>query len=147
MAARAGLDLSPGATWALVHIDEHGLARARTLADESGAPPERVSAAVAELRRQGLLGGYGDAGLTAKSDVTLKTKARITLHVPRHVRSHGTARFRGSLKGRPLPPRGVTLELQAHQPGRGWRTVKTTRTRKGGAYSLLATMPGDPTAN
>jgi hypothetical protein len=77
----------------------------------------------------------GDAGLTAKSDVTLKTKARITLHVPRHVRSHGTARFRGSLKGRPLPPRGVTLELQAHQPGRGWRTVKTTRTRKGGRYS------------
>ena len=77
----------------------------------------------------------GDAGLTAKSDVTLKTKARITLHVPRRVRSHGTARFRGSLKGRPLPPRGVTLELQAYQPGRGWRTVKTTRTRKGGRYS------------
>jgi hypothetical protein len=77
----------------------------------------------------------GDAGLTAKSDVTLKTKARITLHVPRHVRSHGTARFRGSLRGRPLPPRGVTLELQAYQPGRGWRTVKTTRTRKGGVYS------------
>lgn len=36
---------------------------------------------------------------------------------------------------RPLPPRGVTLELQAHQPGHGWRTVKTTRTRKGGVYS------------
>jgi hypothetical protein len=77
----------------------------------------------------------GDTGLTAKSDVTLKTKARITLHVPRRVRSHGTARFRGSLRGRPLPPGGMTLELQAHQPGRGWRTVKTTRTRKGGRYS------------
>ena len=77
----------------------------------------------------------GDAGLAAKSDVTLKTKASITLHAPRHVRPHGTARFRGSLRGRPLPPRGVTLELQAHQPGRGWRTVKTTRTRKGGRYS------------
>jgi hypothetical protein len=57
------------------------------------------------------------------------------VHVPSHVRSRGTVRFRGSLKGRPLPPRGVTLELQAHQPGRGWRTVKTTRTRKGGRYS------------
>jgi hypothetical protein len=44
-------------------------------------------------------------------------------------------RFRGSLPGRPLPPRGVTLELQAHQPGRGWRTIKTTRTRRGGLYS------------
>jgi hypothetical protein len=51
------------------------------------------------------------------------------------VRSHGTARFRGSLRGRPLPPRGVTLELQAYQPGRGWRTIKTTRTRRGGTYS------------
>jgi hypothetical protein len=77
----------------------------------------------------------GDAGLTAKSDITLKTKARITMKVPRRVRSHGTARFRGSLRGRPLPPGGVTLELQAYQPGRGWRTVKTTRTRKSGTYS------------
>jgi hypothetical protein len=77
----------------------------------------------------------GDAGLTAKSDVTLKTKARITLHAPRRVRSRGTARFRGSLRGRPLPPRGVTLELQAYQRGHGWQTVKTTRTRRAGTYS------------
>jgi hypothetical protein len=77
----------------------------------------------------------GDAGLAAKSDVSFNTKARITIHVPRRVRARGSARFRGSLPGRPLPPRGVTLELQAHQPGHGWRTVKTTRTRKGGAYS------------
>jgi hypothetical protein len=77
----------------------------------------------------------GDDRLTAKSDVTFNTKARITVHVPRRVRSRGTVRFRGRLPGRPLPPNGVTLELQAHQPGRGWRTVKTTRTRRGGRYS------------
>jgi hypothetical protein len=77
----------------------------------------------------------GDAGLTAKSDVTFNTKARITARAPRHVKSRGVARFRGRLVGRPLPPRGVTLELQAHQPGHGWRTVKTTRTGTGGAYS------------
>jgi hypothetical protein len=77
----------------------------------------------------------GDDRLAAKSDVTLKTKARITLHAPRRVGARGTARFRGTLPGHPLPPRGVTLELQAYQPGRGWRTVKTTRTRKGGVYS------------
>jgi hypothetical protein len=77
----------------------------------------------------------GDDRLAAKSDVTLKTKARITLRAPRHVGARGTARFRGRLPGHPLPPRGVTLELQAYQPGRGWRTVKTTRTRKGGVYS------------
>jgi hypothetical protein len=77
----------------------------------------------------------GDAGLTAKSDVTFNTKARITARAPRHVRGRGVARFRGRLVGRPLPPRGVTLELQAHQPGHGWRTVKTTRTVKDGVYS------------
>jgi hypothetical protein len=77
----------------------------------------------------------GDTGLTAKSDVIFNTKARITARAPRHVRARGVARFRGRLVGRPLPPRGVTLELQAHQPGHGWRTVKTTRTGKGGAYS------------
>jgi hypothetical protein len=77
----------------------------------------------------------GDDHLTAKSDVTFKTKARITVHVPSHIGARGTVRFHGSLKGRPLPPHGVTLELQAHQPGRGWRTVKTTRTRKAGRYS------------
>jgi hypothetical protein len=77
----------------------------------------------------------GDDRLTAKSDVTFNTKARITVHVPRRVSSRGVARFRGSLKGRPLPPHGVTVELQARQPSRGWRTVKTTRTRKGGRYS------------
>jgi hypothetical protein len=77
----------------------------------------------------------GDEGLTAKSDVTLKTRARMTLRAPRRVSSFGTARFRGTLRGLPLPPGGVTLELQAYQRGRGWRTVKTTRTRKGGRYS------------
>jgi hypothetical protein len=77
----------------------------------------------------------GDDHLTAKSDLTFNTKARITVHAPRRVASRGVARFRGSLKGRPLPPHGVTLELQARQPGRGWRTVKTARTRKGGQYS------------
>jgi hypothetical protein len=77
----------------------------------------------------------GDAALTAKSDVTLKTRASITIHAPRRVSSFGTVRFRGSLRGRPLPPSGVTLELQAYQRGRGWRTVKTTRTRKRGTYS------------
>src|SRR5262249_6867788 len=57
LAARAGLELSPGATWALVRIDEHGLARARQLAEEDGVAPERVAAVVGELRHQGLVAG------------------------------------------------------------------------------------------
>ena len=64
VAERAALELTPGATWALVRIEEHGLARARTLAAENGAPPDRIAAAVDELRRDGLIGSDGGAGLT-----------------------------------------------------------------------------------
>jgi EmrB/QacA subfamily drug resistance transporter len=57
LAARAGVELSPGATWALVRIDEHGFARAQTLAEHDGVPPERIAAVVDELRRRGLVAG------------------------------------------------------------------------------------------
>ncbi len=55
VAARAGLALSPGATWALISIDEHGFARARALAEDDGVPAERVEAVVRELGERGLL--------------------------------------------------------------------------------------------
>ncbi|HXA54126.1 MAG TPA: MDR family MFS transporter [Solirubrobacteraceae bacterium] len=57
VAARAGLTLSPGATWALVRIHEHGAARARMLAEQDGVPAARVEGAVAELADRGLLVG------------------------------------------------------------------------------------------
>ena len=66
MAERAGIELSPGATWALVRIDEHGLARARALAEGDGVPPERIAAVVDELRRRGLVAGEdGGPALTS----------------------------------------------------------------------------------
>ncbi len=55
LAERAGLELSPGATWALVRIDTHGLAGARALAEHDGVPPERIAAVLDELRRERLL--------------------------------------------------------------------------------------------
>jgi EmrB/QacA subfamily drug resistance transporter len=66
LAERAGLELSPGATWALVRIDEHGLARAREMAEEDRVPPERVAAVLDELRHGGLVAGEdgGVADLT-----------------------------------------------------------------------------------
>jgi EmrB/QacA subfamily drug resistance transporter len=57
LAARAGIDLSPGATWALVRIDWHGFAGARALAEHDGVTPERIAAVVDELRRRGLIAG------------------------------------------------------------------------------------------
>jgi EmrB/QacA subfamily drug resistance transporter len=62
LAARAGIELSPGATWALVRIDEHGFARARALAEHDGVRPERIAAVVDELRKRGLVAGE-DPGL------------------------------------------------------------------------------------
>ena len=66
LARRAGIDLSPGATWALVRIDEHGFARARALAEHDGVPPERIAAVLDELRRRGLVAGE-DGGPTLTS--------------------------------------------------------------------------------
>jgi hypothetical protein len=55
LAARAGVDLTPGATWALVRISEHGLAGARSMAEQDGVPPERIAAVLQELRGRGLI--------------------------------------------------------------------------------------------
>jgi EmrB/QacA subfamily drug resistance transporter len=61
VAARAGLDLSPGATWALVQIHEHGFAGARALAEQDGVPAARIVAVADELSALGLVEGEGDA--------------------------------------------------------------------------------------
>ncbi len=59
VAQRAGVQLSPGATWALVRIREHGAERARSLAVADGVPPERIAAVTQELRGLQLLTGDG----------------------------------------------------------------------------------------
>jgi hypothetical protein len=57
LAQRAGLALTPGATWALVRIDAYGFDGARTAARERGVAEERIAAVVAELRARGLVAG------------------------------------------------------------------------------------------
>jgi len=65
LAERAGTQLSPGATWALVRIEEHGLVGARAQAEGDGVAPERVAAVVGELRGHGLIAGEdGGSALT-----------------------------------------------------------------------------------
>lgn len=65
VAARSGLDISPGAIWALVQIDEHGFARARGIAEANGVNSERIAQVLGELRDRGLLAGEdGDGKLT-----------------------------------------------------------------------------------
>jgi hypothetical protein len=54
LAARAGLDLSPGAVWALVRFGTYGIEGAGAMAREQGIDEERISAVEQELRRRGL---------------------------------------------------------------------------------------------
>ena len=61
LAERAQVALSPGATWALVRIEEHGLRGAREQASAEGVPSERIAAVVAELRGRGLIAGEDGA--------------------------------------------------------------------------------------
>ncbi len=62
IAERAGVDISPGAIWALVRIDEHGAARARAIAEQDGIEPARIAKVVGELRDRGLIIGEDGGG-------------------------------------------------------------------------------------
>jgi EmrB/QacA subfamily drug resistance transporter len=65
VADRAGVEITPGAVWALVRIDEHGAAQARAMAEEAGVDPARISDVVCELRDRHLIAGEdGDGQLT-----------------------------------------------------------------------------------
>jgi hypothetical protein len=86
------------------------------------------------LVRIGYRAYAGDDGFAARVNAHLNVRARISVKGPRRVRPRGRATFTGRLVGRPFPPRGVTLDLQIFQPGRGWRVFGNVRTRKNGRF-------------
>ena len=88
------------------------------------------------LVRLGYRAYKGDDAFAARVSTHLNVRARISAHGPRHVRPRGRATFTGRLVGRPFPPRGVTLDLQIFQPGRGWRVFANTRTHKNGRFRV-----------
>jgi hypothetical protein len=78
VAERARLDVSEGATWALVRIAEHGAEPARAMARAQGVPEERIAAVSEELRERGLLAddaltppgiAFADQLVSARRDV------------------------------------------------------------------------------
>jgi MFS family permease len=75
LAARVGVELSPGATWALVRIGEHGLVRARELATRDGVAAEQITAVVAELRGKALIAGDDGARGLTETGQTLAERA------------------------------------------------------------------------
>jgi hypothetical protein len=86
------------------------------------------------LVRIGYRAYKGDAGFAARISAHLSVRARISVRGPRHVPPRGRATFTGRLVGTPFPPRGVTLDLQIFQPGRGWRVFGSARTRRDGRF-------------
>ncbi len=78
VADRAGIDVSPGAVWALVRIGRDGLADTAAEARARGVSDDRIGRVVGELRRDGLLGpdgptpqglAYADQLVSARRDV------------------------------------------------------------------------------
>ncbi len=62
VAQRAGVDISPGATWALVRIYEFGVGRARQMAEQDGIDPVRIAEVIGELRERNLVAGEAGEG-------------------------------------------------------------------------------------
>jgi hypothetical protein len=73
------------------------------------------------------------AGSLACKVARIGTRAGVTLKGTRRVRPGGRVRFRGRLKGRPVPARGKLVELQAFDGGR-WRTFAQPRSRQDGRF-------------
>jgi DNA-binding MarR family transcriptional regulator len=62
---RAGVDVSPGAVWALARFGSYGVAGTRAMARELQIDDARIAAVVDELHKRGLIvGSDGDAALT-----------------------------------------------------------------------------------
>ena len=74
------------------------------------------------------------AGSLACTTARIGTRAGVTLKATERVRPGGRVRFRGRLKGRPVPARGKLVELQAFDGGR-WRTFAQPRSRRDGRYT------------
>ncbi len=65
MVARAGVDISPGAAWALARFSSYGVNGTLEMARSVGIPEERIAPVQHELRERGLVEGEGaEARLT-----------------------------------------------------------------------------------
>ncbi len=87
----------------------------------------------------------GAAVPSVTAALSLSVPARLTLRVtPRVAPALGTIAFAGTLSGRPLPPGGKTLVLEARVPGESWRQFQVLSTGPGGRYraSYRFRLPG-----
>jgi hypothetical protein len=103
----------------------------RALSGPDGRYSMRIPAG--PTRRLNLQAWAPGANALACSSTRVRTRAGVTLAASKRVRPGGTVRFKGRLKGVPVPGRGKLVELQAFDGGR-WRTFAQPRSRKDGRY-------------
>ncbi|MDX6670684.1 MAG: hypothetical protein QOI91_1047 [Solirubrobacteraceae bacterium] len=100
--------------------------------DAAGALRLRVAPGPSRTLR--LAYGGADVLLPATGEARVLVAAAGTLRVSRRrVRNGAGVLFSGRLRGRPFPPGGRTVDLQAHYRG-AWRTFATPRTGQGGRW-------------
>jgi hypothetical protein len=70
----------------------------------------------------------------ADDQVTIRVPASATIKASRHsARNGGRVTFSGRLRGRPYPPKGKVVDLQAYYRHK-WRTFATPRATKSGKW-------------
>jgi hypothetical protein len=75
------------------------------------------------------------------SDLVALVRARLSFRASkRHAANGDTVTFSGRLVGRPVPPLGRTVDVQAWIPGFGWRTFATPRTDRKGHFAVPYTF-------
>jgi hypothetical protein len=77
----------------------------------------------------------GDVVPAASRTLALRVRAGIALAINPRTASAGSAiAFTGHLRGRPVPPEGKQLVLEARSPGGAWIQFKVVRTDRRGRY-------------
>jgi len=71
IAARAGVDLSPGAVWALARFNSYGIVGTTAMAHSQRIDGERIELVKAELRERGLVGGEGEQARLTPAGVAM----------------------------------------------------------------------------
>jgi hypothetical protein len=102
-----------------------------TVADGSGYYSLRLPPG--STRRVRVTALAPQASALACATARVRTRAGVSLTATKRVRPGGRVRFRGRLKGLPVPGRGKLVELQAFDGGK-WRTFAQPRSRKDGRY-------------
>ena len=71
IAARAGVDLSPGAVWALARFNSYGVPGTTAMAHSQQIDSARIEAVKAELRERGLVEGEGEQARLTPAGVAM----------------------------------------------------------------------------